>query len=69
MTVTQSASQNDVIFNQERTKTKLRGRNPQAKYTDWATAACRQSWCQILRVERMLRCQRNEFQRPLISVF
>jgi hypothetical protein len=31
--------------------TKLRGRSPQANYTDRATAACRRSWCQPLRVE------------------
>jgi hypothetical protein len=30
---------------------KLRGRSPQAKYTDRATAACRRSQCQPLRVE------------------
>jgi hypothetical protein len=32
-------------------KTKLSGRSPQAKYTDRATASCRQSYCQPLRVE------------------
>jgi hypothetical protein len=29
----------------------LRGLSPQAKYTDRATAACRRSWCQLLRIE------------------
>jgi hypothetical protein len=43
-------------------KTKLRGRSPQANYTDRATAACRRS-------RQPLRGQRNEFPRPLISVF
>jgi hypothetical protein len=32
-------------------KEKLRGRSPQANYTDRATAACRRSQCQLLRVE------------------
>jgi hypothetical protein len=32
-------------------KTKLRGRSPQANYTDRATAACRRSQCQPLPVE------------------
>jgi hypothetical protein len=32
-------------------KTKLRGLSPQAKYTDRATAACRRSYCQPLRIE------------------
>jgi hypothetical protein len=29
----------------------LRGLNPQANYTDRATAACRRSYCQLLRIE------------------
>jgi hypothetical protein len=49
-------------------KTKLRGLSPQANYTDRATAACRRSYCQLLRIERVLRGQRSEFPRPLISV-
>jgi hypothetical protein len=32
-------------------KTKLRGRSPQENYTDQATATCRRSYCQPLRVE------------------
>jgi hypothetical protein len=32
-------------------KKKLRGRSPQANYTDRATAACRRNYCQPLRVE------------------
>jgi hypothetical protein len=32
-------------------KTKLRGLSPRANYTDRATAACRRSYCQLLRVE------------------
>jgi hypothetical protein len=34
-----------------KTKTKLRGLSPRANYTDRATAACRRSDCQLLRVE------------------
>jgi hypothetical protein len=33
------------------TKKKLRGLSPQANYTYQATAACRRSWCQLLRLE------------------
>jgi hypothetical protein len=32
-------------------KTKLHGPNPRANYTDRATAACRRSDCQLLRIE------------------
>jgi hypothetical protein len=32
-------------------KTKLHGLNPRANYTDRATAACRRSDCQLLRIE------------------
>jgi hypothetical protein len=35
----------------ENRKNKLRGLSPQAKYTDRATAACRWSCCQLLRIE------------------
>jgi hypothetical protein len=35
----------------EKKRTKLRGRSPQANYTNRATAAYRRSWCQPLRVE------------------
>jgi hypothetical protein len=33
------------------TKPKLRGMSPRANYTDRATAACRRSWYQLLRIE------------------
>jgi hypothetical protein len=32
-------------------KTKLRGLSPRANYTDRATAACRRSDCQLLRIK------------------
>jgi hypothetical protein len=32
-------------------KTKLHGLSPEANYTDRATAACRRSDCQLLRIE------------------
>jgi hypothetical protein len=32
-------------------KTKLHGLSPRANYTDRATAACRRSDCQVLRIE------------------
>jgi hypothetical protein len=32
-------------------KNKLHGLSPRANYTDWATAACRRSDCQLLRIE------------------
>jgi hypothetical protein len=32
-------------------KTKLHGLSPRANYTDQATAACRRSDCQLLRIE------------------
>jgi hypothetical protein len=35
----------------EKTKTKLHGLSPRANYTDRATAACRQSDCQLLPIE------------------
>jgi hypothetical protein len=34
-----------------RYKTKLHGLSPRANYTDRATAACRRSDCQLLRIE------------------
>jgi hypothetical protein len=34
-----------------KTKTKLHGLSPRANYTDWVTAACRRSNCQLLRIE------------------
>jgi hypothetical protein len=33
-----------------RTDRELRGLSPRANYTDRATAACRRSWCQLLRL-------------------
>jgi hypothetical protein len=41
-----SHSQND-----NKQKKKLHGLSPQANYTDQATAACRRSDCQLLRIE------------------
>jgi hypothetical protein len=32
-------------------KTKLRGLSPRANYTERETAACRQSYCQLLRLD------------------
>jgi hypothetical protein len=34
-----------------KTKTKLHGLSPRANYTDRATAACRRSDCQLVRIE------------------
>jgi hypothetical protein len=40
------------LFKMNKTKkTKLHGLSPRANYTDRATAACRQSDCQVLRIE------------------
>jgi hypothetical protein len=36
-------------------KPKLGGFSPQASYTDRATAACRRSWCPLLRIEGVMR--------------
>jgi hypothetical protein len=47
-------------------KTKLRGFSPQANYTDRAAAACRWSWCQLLRIQGVAR---NGSPRALISIF
>jgi hypothetical protein len=41
----------DIYVTVQLEEIKLRGRSPQANYTDRATAACRRSWCQPLRVE------------------
>jgi hypothetical protein len=38
-------------LNNTKTKTKLHGLSPRVNYTDWATAACRRSDCQLLRIE------------------
>jgi hypothetical protein len=35
----------------ELTKNELRGLSPRGNYTDQATAACRRSYCQLLRIE------------------
>jgi hypothetical protein len=37
------------------TKTKLHGLSPRANYTDRATAACRRSDCQLVRIEGAMR--------------
>jgi hypothetical protein len=39
------------ILSTEITKTKLHGLSQRANYTDRATAACRRSDCQLLRIE------------------
>jgi hypothetical protein len=41
----------DVYFGTKLKKTKLRGLSTQANYTDRATAACRRSYCKLLRIE------------------
>jgi hypothetical protein len=45
-------------------KKKLHGLSPRANYTDRATAACRRSDCQLLRIERVPRGQRDRSLRP-----
>jgi hypothetical protein len=44
-------------------KKNLRGLSPRGNYTDWATAACRRSDCQLLRIE-VPRGQRDRSLRP-----
>jgi hypothetical protein len=39
------------LYRIDKTKTKLHGLSPRANYTDRATAACRRSNCQLLRIE------------------
>jgi hypothetical protein len=39
------------LYQLQELKTKLRGLSPRANYTDRATAACRRSDCQLLRIE------------------
>jgi hypothetical protein len=39
------------LYDMNETKTKLHGLSPRANYTDRATAACRRSECQLLRIE------------------
>jgi hypothetical protein len=39
------------LYDPRLTKTKLHGQSPRANYTDRATAACRISDCQLLRIE------------------
>jgi hypothetical protein len=39
------------LFEVAKTKLKLHGLSPRANYTDQATAACRRSDCQLLRIE------------------
>jgi hypothetical protein len=43
---------------------KLHGLSPRANYTDQATAACRRSDCQLLRIEGATCCQRDGSPRP-----
>jgi hypothetical protein len=45
-------------------KLKLRGFSSRANYTDRATAACRRSWCQPLRIEIVSRGQRGGSLQP-----
>jgi hypothetical protein len=45
------------------TKTKLHGLSPQANYTDRATAACRRSDCQLVRIEGATWCPPAVFSR------
>jgi hypothetical protein len=39
------------LYNLKKLKKKLHGLSPRANYTDRATAACRRSDCQLLRIE------------------
>jgi hypothetical protein len=39
------------MLNAQAKNTKLRGLSPRAKYSDRATAACRRSYYQLLRIE------------------
>jgi hypothetical protein len=41
----------DPLVKEKRLKLKLHGLSPRANYTDRATAACRRSYCQLLRKE------------------
>jgi hypothetical protein len=56
-TVNQNSETEEVKENMQgirlyiKTKTKLHGLSPRANYTDRATAACRRSDCQLLRIE------------------
>jgi hypothetical protein len=40
-----------IYWSQKQTKNKLHGLSLQANYTDRETAACRRSYCQLLRIE------------------
>jgi hypothetical protein len=42
---------NEELHNLYSSKTKLHGLSPRANYTDRATAACRRSDCQLLRIK------------------
>jgi hypothetical protein len=42
---------NPSLLTKTKLKTKLHGLSPRANYTDQATAACRRSDCQLLRIE------------------
>jgi hypothetical protein len=39
---------------------KLRGFSPQANYTDRTTAACRRSWCQLMRNDHLINSVRHK---------
>jgi hypothetical protein len=44
-------AEQDVTILYNKNKNKLHGLSPRANYTDRATAACRQSDCQLLRIK------------------
>jgi hypothetical protein len=48
-----SAQLREILYTDSKIKTtnKLHGLSPRANYTDWATTACRRSYCQLLRIE------------------
>jgi hypothetical protein len=60
-----------VVYKIYKLKTKLNSVafSPQANYTDRATAACRRSYCQLLRIEGVAWSAQRIQPRPLISVF
>jgi hypothetical protein len=57
----------EVLGQAKKLKTKLHGLSPQANYTDRATAACRRSDCQLLRM--VPRGQRDESLWPYSRFF
>jgi hypothetical protein len=50
-TISSSSSSGGMVVMMMIIKLKLCGLSPRAKYTDRATTACRQSYCQLLRIE------------------